>query len=92
MWGYRPATANPHLIINKQTAMEKDPVSGVWINRELRGQAATLERLRVPCRHASCWKPPPSGKTPPVPREPKGQIHPCSAKASEFLLHILQFG
>ena len=42
-----PATANPHLIINKQTAMEKGPVSGVWINRELRGQAATLERLRV---------------------------------------------
>jgi hypothetical protein len=27
--------------------MEKNPVSGVWINRELRGQAATLERLRV---------------------------------------------
>ena len=27
--------------------MEKGPVSGVWINRELRGQAATLERLRV---------------------------------------------
>jgi len=42
-----PATANPHLIINTQTAMEKSPVSGVWINRELRGQAATLERLRV---------------------------------------------
>ncbi|MGH3200175.1 MAG: hypothetical protein ACRDNT_30615 [Streptosporangiaceae bacterium] len=42
-----PATANPHLIINKQTAMEKGPVSGVWINRELRGQAATLERLRA---------------------------------------------
>ena len=42
-----PDTANPHLIINKQTALEKNPVSGVWINRELRGQAATLERLRV---------------------------------------------
>ena len=42
-----PATANPHLIINTQTAMEKNPVSGVWINRELRGQAATLERLRM---------------------------------------------
>lgn len=42
-----PATTNPHLIINKQTAMEKSPVSGVWINRELRGHAATLERLRV---------------------------------------------
>lgn len=42
-----PATANPHLIINTQTAMEKSPVSGVWINRELRGHAATLERLRV---------------------------------------------
>ncbi len=27
--------------------MEKGPVSGVWINRELRGQAATLERLRA---------------------------------------------
>jgi len=42
-----PATANPHLIINTQTAMETSPVSGVWINRELRGQAATLERLRA---------------------------------------------
>ena len=38
-----------------------------------------------------CWKPPPSGKTPPVPREPKGQIHPCSASAPEFVLNILQF-
>jgi hypothetical protein len=42
-----PNTANPHLIINQQTAMGTGPVATVWGDKELRGQAATLERLRV---------------------------------------------
>jgi integrase len=42
-----PHTANPHLIINQQTALDDRPVSKVWITDTLRGQAATLERLRV---------------------------------------------
>ena len=42
-----PGTANPHLIINQQTAMETGPVSGVKLTEPFRGQAATLERLRV---------------------------------------------
>ena len=42
-----PDTANPHLIINQQTAMETGPVSKVSLTKSFRGQAATLERLRV---------------------------------------------
>ena len=42
-----PNTANPHLLINQQTAMETGPVSSVSFTQALRGQAATLERLRV---------------------------------------------
>jgi hypothetical protein len=42
-----PNTANPHLIVNQQTALESGPVSSVWVNKALRGQTATLERLRV---------------------------------------------
>lgn len=42
-----PHTANPHLIINQQTAMGTGPVTTLWGDKELRGQAATLERLRV---------------------------------------------
>lgn len=42
-----PSTANPHLIINMNTALETDPVSSWWIERELRGQRATLDRLRI---------------------------------------------
>jgi hypothetical protein len=42
-----PHTANPHLIINQHTALDDRPVSKVWITDALRGQAATLERLRV---------------------------------------------
>ena len=41
-----PNTANPHLIINQQTAMETGPVSGVHLTDAFRGQPATLERLR----------------------------------------------
>jgi hypothetical protein len=42
-----PDTANPHLIINKQTAMETGPVSKVSLTTPFCGQPATIERLRV---------------------------------------------
>jgi site-specific recombinase XerD len=42
-----PNTANPHLLINQQTAMETGTVSTVWTNQTVRGLTATLERLRV---------------------------------------------
>jgi hypothetical protein len=42
-----PGTANPHLIINRNTAMDDRAASGVWITQHLRGKTATLERLRV---------------------------------------------
>jgi hypothetical protein len=50
--GYRrtrwPDTANPHLLINQQSAMGTGPVSTIYFAKtKLRGQAATLERLRV---------------------------------------------
>jgi site-specific recombinase XerC len=42
-----PNTANLHLIINQQTAMETGPVRGVHMTDAFRGQAATLDRLRM---------------------------------------------
>jgi hypothetical protein len=42
-----PNTANPHLIINQHSAMSTGPVTELWGKHELRGRAATLERLRV---------------------------------------------
>jgi integrase len=42
-----PHTANPHLIINQQTAMTTRPVSENWLTETCRGLTATLERLRV---------------------------------------------
>ncbi|MEV8476234.1 hypothetical protein [Streptomyces sp. NPDC051173] len=42
-----PNTANPHLLINKITALGTGPVSQVSLTAPLRGQAATLEQLRV---------------------------------------------
>jgi hypothetical protein len=42
-----PGTANPHLIINQQTAMTTRPVSENWLTETCRGLTATLERLRV---------------------------------------------
>ncbi len=42
-----PGTANPHLLINAQTALGTGPVSRTWINAALRGHAATVEALRV---------------------------------------------
>jgi hypothetical protein len=42
-----PDTANPHLLINKFTALGTGPVSQVSLTALLRGQAAALEQLRV---------------------------------------------
>ena len=42
-----PGTANPHLIINQQTAMTTRAVSENWLTTSCRGLTATLERLRV---------------------------------------------
>ncbi|MGH2689570.1 MAG: hypothetical protein ACRDKW_12290 [Actinomycetota bacterium] len=42
-----PSTANPHLVINQQTAHGVGPVSKVWMTDAFRGCSATLERLRV---------------------------------------------
>jgi hypothetical protein len=42
-----PNTANPHLLISKESALRLGPVSYPWINRILRGLPATLERLRI---------------------------------------------
>ena len=46
--GHRwPGTANPHLIINQQTAMTTRAVSENWLTETCRGLTATLERLRA---------------------------------------------
>jgi integrase len=42
-----PGTANPHLILNQQTAMTTRPVSENWLTGTCRGLTATLERLRA---------------------------------------------
>src|SRR2546421_890044 len=42
-----PHTANPHLLINRLTALETGPVSRVWVTRAFWGLTATLERLHV---------------------------------------------
>jgi hypothetical protein len=42
-----PDTANPHLIINQQTAMTTRAVSENWLTGSCRGLTATLERLRA---------------------------------------------
>ena len=42
-----PVTANPHLILNQQTAMTARAVSENWLTESCRGLTATLERLRV---------------------------------------------
>ncbi|MGI5290140.1 hypothetical protein ACQEVF_49985 [Nonomuraea polychroma] len=43
-----PSTANPHLLINQMSAHGTGPVSTIYFAKtRLRGQAATLERLRV---------------------------------------------
>src|SRR3984885_10409952 len=42
-----PGTANPHLIVNQQTAMTTRAVSENWLTGSCRGLTATLEALRV---------------------------------------------
>jgi hypothetical protein len=42
-----PHTANPHLIINKQTASNTRPISNNALTAPFRRRAATLETLRV---------------------------------------------
>ncbi|GAA3915908.1 hypothetical protein GCM10023084_79020 [Streptomyces lacrimifluminis] len=42
-----PSTANLHLLINNQTATKTSRASNHWISASMRGQDATLERLRV---------------------------------------------
>ncbi|MER7699152.1 MULTISPECIES: hypothetical protein [unclassified Streptomyces] len=42
-----PNTANLHLLINDQTANTTGRASNHWISAPMRGQDATLERLRV---------------------------------------------
>jgi hypothetical protein len=42
-----PGTANPHLLINAQTALGTGPASRTWVNSALRGHAATVEALRA---------------------------------------------
>lgn len=42
-----PNTANLHLLINNQTATKTGRASNHWISTAMRGQDATLERLRV---------------------------------------------
>lgn len=41
-----PVTANPHLLISRTTALGVGPVSSPWVDRELRGLPATLDRIR----------------------------------------------
>lgn len=41
-----PRTANPHLLISRESALHHGPVSAMWI-RDLQGLPATLERLRI---------------------------------------------
>jgi integrase len=42
-----PSTANPHLLLTQQTAMDTSPVGKLWVTHAVRGLTATLERLRV---------------------------------------------
>lgn len=42
-----PNTANPQLLIINQTATRTSRASNHWISASMRGQDATLERLRV---------------------------------------------
>ncbi|MBV7706505.1 hypothetical protein NOVA_27335 [Nocardia nova] len=41
-----PRTANPHLLVSKESALRTGPVSNAFV-MNLRGLAATLERLRI---------------------------------------------
>ncbi|MGH3761316.1 tyrosine-type recombinase/integrase [Actinophytocola sp.] len=42
-----PNTANPYLLISKESAVHHGPVSHPWVGLLLRGLPATIERLRI---------------------------------------------
>ncbi len=42
-----PNTANPHLLINRLTAVKTTPVGKVWLTKAFCGLEATLERLHA---------------------------------------------
>jgi hypothetical protein len=42
-----PNTANPHLLVNRVTAVQVGPVGRVWITKSFWGLEATLDRLHV---------------------------------------------
>ncbi|MBW0292589.1 MULTISPECIES: hypothetical protein [Rhodococcus] len=42
-----PNTANPHLLVNRVTAVRTCPVGRVWITQAFWGTTATLDRLHV---------------------------------------------
>ena len=46
-----PHTANPHLLVSRESALRHGPVSAAYI-ASLRGMTATLERLRIDCQLA----------------------------------------
>jgi hypothetical protein len=46
-----PHTANPHLLVSKESALHHGPVSTAYLT-SLRGLTATLERLRIDCQLA----------------------------------------
>ena len=46
-----PRTANPHLLISKESALHHGPVSTAYLI-SLRGLPATLDRLRIDCQLA----------------------------------------
>jgi hypothetical protein len=46
-----PRTANPHLLVSRESALHHGPVSAAYIT-SLRGLPATLERLRIDCQLA----------------------------------------
>ena len=46
-----PHTANPHLLVSKESALHHGPVSTAYLT-SLRGLPATLERLRIDCQLA----------------------------------------
>ncbi len=44
-------TANPHLLVSRESALHHGPVSTAYLT-SLRGLPATLERLRIDCQLA----------------------------------------
>jgi hypothetical protein len=46
-----PQTANPHLLVSRESALHLGPVSKTYLTR-LRGLPATLEQLRIDCQLA----------------------------------------